>query len=450
MTKSTTVKKSTAKAWPQIISNRELADEAIRIATLIADRMLEEDNLANCIDQMHERAANSNVPIRWDGFGLMQGFCGLAAMYYQLDRCLPKQGWRRVGTHFLKIAAEIYMQPDNISEPSLCSGSSGLGYVALQSPGSSARQMVLNHVTANLQAGLPAIVESMSNAKGLSEGQYDALYGITGITRYLIECESKKLSDAGLSQLLNALISRSGIIDGLAGLYTPWNLLHPLEQREFNNDIVNCGLAHGVPGPLAVLSVALKRGYKYEGLGAAVEFWSKWLIEQIIHDQWGINWPGAVPAKPSAADQATPTRCAWCYGAPGVARSLYLAADALGDTDMKQLACQAMLAVFKRPLEVQRNHSATFCHGRSGLLQITLRFYADTQQEEFLIQAEALCKELVELFDETNIWGYQDDGPDGSKVDNPGLLTGAAGIALPLLAAAMPVEPVWDQVFLLS
>ena len=35
-------------------------------------------------------------------------------------------------------------------------------------------------------------------------------------------------------------------------------------------------------------------------------------------------------------------------------------------------------------------------------------------------------------------------------VDDPGLLTGAAGVALALLAACTPVEPAWDRMLLVS
>ena len=40
--------------------------------------------------------------------------------------------------------------------------------------------------------------------------------------------------------------------------------------------------------------------------------------------------------------------------------------------------------------------------------------------------------------------------PDGRLVDCVGLIDGAAGVALVLLAASSPVEPAWDRVFLLS
>jgi hypothetical protein len=35
-------------------------------------------------------------------------------------------------------------------------------------------------------------------------------------------------------------------------------------------------------------------------------------------------------------------------------------------------------------------------------------------------------------------------------VADPGILTGAAGVALALLAAATPIEPSWDRMLLVS
>ena len=46
-------------------------------------------------------------------------------------------------------------------------------------------------------------------------------------------------------------------------------------------------------------------------------------------------------------------------------------------------------------------------------------------------------------------WGMTTSGTLG-WVDDSGLLNGAAGIALALLAAATPVEPVWDRLLLLG
>jgi lantibiotic biosynthesis protein len=40
--------------------------------------------------------------------------------------------------------------------------------------------------------------------------------------------------------------------------------------------------------------------------------------------------------------------------------------------------------------------------------------------------------------------------PPGDQVVPPGLLTGALGVALALLAATSPAEPAWARLFLLA
>jgi hypothetical protein len=61
---------------------------------------------------------------------------------------------------------------------------------------------------------------------------------------------------------------------------------------------------------------------------------------------------------------------------------------------------------------------------------------ADSGDAEIAAASRRLCLELVDRTDEVG--------------DDPGLLTGAAGVALVLLAAATPVEPAWDRALLLA
>jgi len=95
---------------------------------------------------------------------------------------------------------------------------------------------------------------------------------------------------------------------------------------------LNCGLAHGIPGPLATMSLALACDVTVPGLPEAVDRAAGWLAGHRADDYWGVNWPVAVSliavgsvvaAEPGRAGE--PSRSAWCYGAPGVARALWLA-----------------------------------------------------------------------------------------------------------------------------
>jgi hypothetical protein len=47
------------------------------------------------------------------------------------------------------------------------------------------------------------------------------------------------------------------------------------------------------------------------------------------------------------------------------------------------------------------------------------------------------------------VFGFRDVEPGGAEVDNPGVLVGAAGIALVLSALTAPRPPAWPRLFLL-
>jgi hypothetical protein len=57
---------------------------------------------------------------------------------------------------------------------------------------------------------------------------------------------------------------------------------------------------------------------------------------------------------------------------------------------------------------------------------------------------------LLGQYEPDSLFGFRNIERDGYRVDHPGLLTGAPGVALVLLAAATSTEPTWDRLFLLS
>jgi lantibiotic biosynthesis protein len=109
-----------------------------------------------------------------------------------------------------------------------------------------------------------------------------------------------------------------------------------------------------------------------------------------------------------------------------------------------------MEAVYRRPIAARQIDSPTFCHGVAGLLQITLRFANDTALPVFTGAAADLIEQLLSAYEPDSVLGYRNWEPSGMRVDHPGLLDGAPGVLLALLAASTDVEPLWDRAFLLS
>jgi hypothetical protein len=155
---------------------------------------------------------------------------------------------------------------------------------------------------------------------------------------------------------------------------------------------------------------------------------------------------------PRAEPPTAPTlgRATWCYGAPGVARSLWLAGLASDTAEYRDVAIAAIRASVARPREGQGRPSPTFCHGTAGLLQIVLRFAVDTGLRDLAAAADSLTEELLAAHRPDSLLGYQNMEPGDALVDQPGLLDGATGVALALLSAGGQAPGSWDRMFLLA
>jgi hypothetical protein len=108
-----------------------------------------------------------------------------------------------------------------------------------------------------------------------------------------------------------------------------------------------------------------------------------------------------------------------------------------------------------RPLEQSGIVDAPLCHGAAGLGQIFNRLFQSTGRVEFADAAREWFGRALEMrHPGEGIGGYQAAekraGGGLDWVSDPSLLTGAAGIALALLAATTSVEPAWDRMLLLS
>ncbi|PWT93330.1 MAG: lanthionine synthetase, partial [Proteobacteria bacterium] len=213
---------------------------------------------------------------------------------------------------------------------------------------------------------------------------------------------------------------------------------------------VDCGLAHGVAGPLAVLSLAQLQGVEVDGLAEAIAHLASWLSSIRCDDAWGVNWPYGVPLAAAASASSEPARAGWCYGSPGVGRSLYLAGRALGQRELCAIGVQGIDSALARPPHARGLSSHHLCHGHAGLMQMALRIQHEDPNENRRRAICELAESIVEHHAPGSLLGYPETGSDGRAIDEPSFLTGAPGIALALLAVACDVAPEWDCALLLS
>jgi hypothetical protein len=386
----------------------------------------------------------------WQPCGIAQGYAGLAVMCSCLAACFPDDGWDVAGHEYLTCAAKGAEGQPYLST-GLFGGLSGLAFAAWSlSRGGTRYRKLLAATEEFLLPQVVALADNLQRQKhGVSVAQFDVISGLAGVGAYLLCRRGEPGPAAALRAVLRSLIVLSAEEQGIPCWHTPAHLMadEPM-RRHYPAGNLNCGLAHGIPGPLALLALAQSAGVMIEGQAEAIDRLAGWLAQQRMDDRWGVNWPIAVPLGPAPAPVG-PSRAAWCYGSPGVARALWLAGEALDRCEYRDLAIAAMKAVYQRPLFERAIDSPTFCHGIAGLLQITLRFAHDTGLAQFTVAADILGQQLLSLYDPTSRLGYYSLEPGGLRVDQPGLLDGAPGVVLVLLAAATDVEPFWDRLFLL-
>lgn len=252
---------------------------------------------------------------------------------------------------------------------------------------------------------------------------YDVTGGATGIARYLL-----LRSGPGLSEALDTLTT---IATGP-------------ESRWFTDGHLNLGLAHGVAGPLALLAIAAEAGTPGLDKAAAclVELLCRWRHD----DEAGPFWPRRAV---DIEAPATRERDAWCHGAAGIGRALHLAGRSFDRPKWTDLAHAAL----RSALRPRGPYDSALCHGRAGLLQITLRMAMDTNDPHYVTAADALAAQLLADFDETAPFGYRFPHPRSDRpLDRPGFLDGAAGVALALhtYATNRPPRTPWDAALLLA
>lgn len=289
---------------------------------------------------------------------------------------------------------------------------------------------------------------------------YDVIAGLAGLGRLLLAAGPEHRATTEL--VLSHLVALTRPVTEPGGHTVPgWWTADPIllsEPDGIPGGHFNAGLAHGIPGPLALLSLAHRAGVRVPGQERAIRTIAEWLIGR--RDPDGIGWPNIVPLAAELAAAAggrpelTEARTGWCYGTPGVARALQLAALALKEAEWNRLAVAAVAAVCDRPDPERASGDPTLCHGLAGLTAIVSLMAREPGGEELAARTPALADALAHAADPDHPYLWPAAAPVGpAVVHRPGFLDGAAGAALALRGATAPDAPrgelTWQAALLL-
>jgi membrane-associated phospholipid phosphatase len=417
------------------LQQEALQDTVVSVADLIAERL------------EFPEVVRGRAPQReWWPQSLAHGAAGVALLH--IERALAGRASWRAADDWLSCAARdgVSAGPDS----HLHYGAPALAFALHAAGDRYARTLEVldQQVVQQTQRRLKAARARLDERERPSLAEFDAIRGLAGFGSYLLRRESRTEL---IHDVLRYLVRLTEPVDK-AGEILPgwWTDSGPggRPSGSFPGGHANTGLAHGIAGPLALLSLAMRDGVVVDGQDEAIFRICAWLDRWRQDGDFGPWWPYWITRPQLRGDSpvaAQPSRPSWCYGTAGVARAQQLAAIATGDLARQRMAEKALVGALADPQQRAMTTDLSLCHGYAGLALVAMRCAADAVTADLDDRLPQLVKAIVPA---------ATPAADGQASDllssDFGLLEGAAGIALALYALhSGPPASGWDSCLLI-
>jgi hypothetical protein len=365
----------------------------------------------------------------------------LAVLFAYLSRARGSAQDGARAARYLELAVEAAAATPLV--PSFHAGLAGVGWAAAQLQ--RIRGLELGDVCAEIDA---ALLDYLTEV-GWS-GTYDLVSGVVGVGASALERLPSPSAHASLDWVIGYLEQAARPNGGGVAWWTDPAWLSPEEEARYPRGCHDLSVAHGVPGVAALLARAAAAGIQTRRARSLCEAATGWLE---AHD---LEHPSGLPYRidSDAPTKPPPARLAWCGGDLGVAAARMATACAAARPDWADSAQALARRAAARPHALAGVRDAGLCHGAAGIGHVFNRLYQATGENALADAARFWFDQVLHLRQPgRGIAGFAALIPkDGSLrwLPLPGLIEGASGIALALLAAASPQEPYWDGILLLS
>ncbi|MBV9196635.1 MAG: lanthionine synthetase C family protein [Solirubrobacterales bacterium] len=384
--------------------------------------------------------AHLGMPAGVDGgdASLSNGSSGLAVFFAFLDQAC--QGYD-AGVRAMRCLEEaVGVLATAPLPPSLYSGFTGVAWAA---------QVVAEVLDPEGEDRNDAIDEALLallRRRGWDRAHYDLVFGLVGLGVYALERLPRPVALDCVDLVIGHLASRASHDDAGAYWWTVPSLLSGPNREAYPDGGVDLGVAHGVAGVIPFLARAATL-LPESAAGTLLKGAVRWLLAHAVAGDGGPTIPYFV----AEGAELGPARSAWCYGDPGVAAVLLVAAREARESAWEEIATGLAVRAAERPVETSGVTDAGFCHGSAGLGHLFNRMYQMTGERKLADAARFWLQRTLEVCEaaEEAIGGGSVEGRP-VPWSGRGVLEGAAGVGLVLLAASTPVEPAWDRMFLVS
>lgn len=427
----------TPRRW-EAVADGPLADRALESAARIAEVLAAEAGASR------------------SGCSLPEGSAGTALALAYLSRCLSRPSLLDGARRAWDVTLEGLAAPG--LSPALHGGFTGpawvdahIGELILGSPTD-------NEVHAEIEGALIEQLEASPN-----EANFELISGLVGFGVYALERWPDGRSPQLLELVVDRLAAGSEAVEGGVAWTTPPGRMDPLERRGAPGGYRNLGVAHGIPGIVALLGRASGVGALSSEGGRVLEGAVSWLLASQRRLPDGLRYAFGLPLHRDPQEvERHASRVAWCYGDLGVAAVLCLAGQSHGRPDWIREGVALAVNCTAVPAERTGVRDHGLCHGSAGLVQIFARMANATGDERLRDTARNWVAWTLDSRAEgpgidgylsirpANAWAVDEEQRGYHASRDSGFLMGAAGVALALAASASASEPSWDRVLLLS
>ncbi|MFG3507401.1 lanthionine synthetase LanC family protein [Streptomyces sp. NPDC047821] len=414
----------------------DLAARAESLAALVGERL---DTPRRAEEHAERAARQTDLPL-WNGSSLSEGHAGLALLHLHAGRA-------DTAFRFLRAAFDATAH-EPLTRPGLFDGTAGLALVLADCCTAEPRFLPSLHALHERLSRQVLHTAWPRREGGVADHEYDLVYGSAGI---LVHLSTTPHKNPDILRAVEHCLDHLVWLAEETGEDTPARWMISPErcaaygglQSTYPYGYLDTGMSHGAAGMAAALAVAWREGHRRPGHREALDRLTDWLLRVGTAGGRDRQWPRAVPVTAQGREataegaEAVPS---WCHGTAGVAAALLTVAGATGD---RALAAEAFAALDGVLARGGGHGTPTVCHGVAGLAALAHEFAA-RDSAGAARALPGLVRRLMTAADPVrHPLVFRDRETTGHVVDNPGLLTGAAGVAVTLHALATGHRPTW-------